>query len=68
MIIVLVRDVKCYVLHELGKQAISFWIEKYPETFDPGYINDDIELLLNNNFPIQHKTQGTALESKMLPT
>ena len=40
--------------HELGKQAISFWIEKYPETLCPRFntkiITDSIELILNNKF------------------
>ena len=35
--------------HELGKQAISFWIEKYPETLHPRFnekiISDGIELI-----------------------
>ena len=38
---------------ELGKQANSFLIEKYPETlyprFDQKIITNGIELILNNN-------------------
>ena len=37
--------------HELGKQAISFWIENYPETLHPRFnkkfITNGIELILN---------------------
>ena len=37
----------------LGKQAILFWIEKYPEIFHPRFnkkiITDGIELILNND-------------------
>ena len=41
------------ILHELGKQAISFRIEKYPETLYPRFNKkitiDGIKLILNNN-------------------
>ena len=63
--------------HELGKQAILFWIEKYSETLHPRFnkkfITDDIELILNNNFfqidNINYiKILGTAMGTKMAPT
>ena len=60
--------------HELGKQAISFWIDKYPDTlylrFNKKII---IEIILNNNsFQFNNinyiQTQGTAMGTKMTPT
>ena len=54
--------------HELRKQAISFWIEKYQETFHPRFkqkfITDSIELILNNNLQIrQHLFPQTSWNS-----
>jgi len=63
--------------HDLGKTAISFWIEKYPEIlhsrFNKQFIIDGIELILNNNsFQFNNKnyiqTLGTAMGTKMAPT
>ena len=65
------------ILHELGKQVISFWIEKYPETLYPRFkkklITDGImELILNNN-SFQFKSKNyiqiseTAMKTKMAP-
>ena len=63
--------------HELRKQAISFWIDKYPDILHPRFnkkfIIEGIEIILNNNFfqfnninDIQ--TLGTAMGTKMVPT
>ena len=53
MIIFDLTNLYSNILHELGKQAISFCIEKYPETLHPRFnkklITDGIELILNNN-------------------
>ena len=63
--------------HELGKQAISFLIDKYPETlhprFDKQFITDGIELILDNNsfqfnYVIYIQTLGTAMGTKLAPT
>ena len=39
--------------HELGKQVISFWIDKYPDTLYPRFNKkfniESIEIILNNN-------------------
>ena len=61
------------ILHELGKQAISFWIEKYPETLNPTFNFDGIKLTLNNNsFQFNNKIYiqplGTAMGTKTSPT
>ena len=62
--------------HKLGKQAISFWIDKYPDTLHPRFnkkINiEGIEILLNNNsFKFNNinyiQTQGIAMGTKMAP-
>ena len=62
------------ILRKLGKQAISFWIEKYPEILHPRFnkkfITDDMELILSNNFlQFDHinyiQTLRTAMEIKM---
>ena len=58
--------------HELGKQAISYWIEKYPDTLHPrfkkNFITETIEIILNNNsfqFNINYiQTLGTATGQK----
>ena len=59
--------------HELGKQAISFWIEKYPETLHPRFnkkiIKNGIGLILNNNsfqFNVNYiQTLGTVMGTKI---
>ena len=62
------------ISHELGKQAISFWIDKYPETLYPrfykNFITDGIDLILNNYFSQFNNvnyilTLGTAIGTKM---
>ena len=63
--------------HELGKQAISFLIDKYPDTLHPRFsktfIIDGIEIILNNNsFQFNNinyiQTLGTAIGTKLAPT
>ena len=63
--------------HELGKQAISFWIDKYPDTLHPRFkkklIIEGIEIILNNNsFQFNNinyiQTLGIAMGTKMAPT
>ena len=60
--------------HELGKQTISFWIDKYPETLHPKFNkNYHREISLNNN-PLQFNNMnyiqilGTIMGTKMAPT
>ena len=66
----------CKISPELGKQAISYLREKYPETLHPRFnkkfITDGIELILNNNsFQFDNmnyiQTLGTAMRTKMTP-
>ena len=60
-------------LHELGKQAISFWIGKHPETLYPRFyekfITDGIDLILYNSFQFDNinyiRTLGAAMGTKM---
>ena len=63
--------------HELEKQAISFWIDKHPDTLHPrfnkNFIIGCMEIILNNNSfqfnNINHiQTLGTAMGTKMEPT
>ena len=63
--------------HELGKQAISFWIDKHPDTLHPRFnknlIIEGIEIILNNNsfqfLKINYiQTLGKAIGTKMAPT
>ena len=65
------------ISHELGKRAISFGIEKYPETFYPRFnkkfITDGIELIQNkNSFHFNNinyiQTLGTTMGIKIIPT
>ena len=61
-----VTNLYCNITHELGKQAISFGIDKYPDTLH-------IEIILNNNsFQLNNinyiETLGTAMGTKMAPT
>ena len=41
------------LFHELGKQAISFWFDKYPDTLHPRFskkmIIQGIDITLHNN-------------------
>ena len=61
----------------LGKQTISFWIGKYPNTLHPRFnkrfIIEGIKLILNNNSFQFNKvdyiqTLGTAMGAKMVST
>ena len=63
--------------HELGKQTISFWIDKHPDTLHPRFykifIIEGIETILNDNSFQFNKfnyiqTLGTAMGTKMAPT
>ena len=64
------------ISHELRKQVILFWIEKYPETLHPKFnkeiIPDGIELILNNFFQLDNinyiQTKKTAIGTKMTAT
>ena len=52
-----ITNLQSNIPHELGKQAISFWIEKYPETLHPTFNKDSItggiELILKKYlFPV----------------
>ena len=48
-----VNNLNCNIFHELEKQTISFWTQKWAEPshprFNKKYIPDGIELILNNN-------------------
>ena len=48
-----VTNFSTVIFHKLRKQAISFWIDEYPEILHPRFnqkiITDSIELILNNN-------------------
>ena len=62
--------------HELGKQAITFWIDKYPNTLHPRFfkiIIEGIEIILNNNsFQFDNinyiQTLGRAMGTRIVPT
>ena len=65
-----VTEIYGNVPHELGKQAISFWIENYQKHYTQDlskkFITDGIELILNNNsFRYDHKnyiqSPGTSM-------
>ncbi len=72
-------DVKCLysnITHELGIQAISFWIDKTPHMIHPrfpkDFILDAIKIILeNNNFEFGDtdylQTLGTAMGTKFAP-
>ena len=49
-----ITNVYSKIHDELGKQNLSFWREKFPETLHPRFnkrmITDGIELILNNKF------------------
>ena len=62
--------------HELGIQAVRFWLEKYPETlngrFSNEFILEGIRLILENNtFSFNDKyykqVKGTAMGTKFAP-
>ena len=71
-----VTNLYCNIPYELGKQAITFWIDKYPDTLHPRcnkkFIIEGIEIILNNksfqfnNINYIH-TLGTAMGTKMVP-
>ena len=62
--------------HKSRKQAISFWILKYPEALQPRFnlkiITDGIELILDISYQFDHisfiQTLGTSMGTKMAPT
>ena len=61
------------ISHELGKQDISFSIEKHPETLNPRFnkkiITDGIELIRNDkSFRFDNKNHITAMGTKITPT
>ena len=62
--------------HELGIEAINYWLNKYPENirarFSKKFILEGIELILNNNsfyFDVSFYRQikGTAMGTKFAP-
>ena len=72
-----VTNLYCNIPYELGKQAISIWINKYPDTSHPRFrkkiIIEDIEIILSNyvfqfNNINYFLTLGTAMGTKMAPT
>ena len=65
------------ISHELGKQAIAFWLDKYPDTlyprFDKKLVIESLEIILNyNSFQFKNinciQTTGKAMGTKMAPT
>ena len=63
--------------HELGKKAILFWLDKFPETLNPrfnnNFISDALEIILKQNtfqFNNLHYIQliGTAMGTKTAPS
>ena len=65
------------ILHKLGKQALSVWIEKYPGTlhkrFKKIFVLDGMELILNYIFfqfdnKNNIKTFGSVLGNEITPT
>ena len=72
-----VTDLYSNIPYELGKPAISFWIDKHPNTLHPrfskNFIIEGIKIILNynsiqfcNNNYIQ--ALGNAMGTKMAPT
>ena len=62
--------------HELGKEAIRYWVEKHPEMLHPrfkgDFIIESLDLILNNNsfqFDDNNYIQilGTAMGTKVAP-
>lgn len=62
--------------HELGKQAIKYWIQRHPEILHPrfneDFIIDSLDLILkNNSFQFNNNNYiqilGTAMGTKMAP-
>jgi len=63
--------------HDFGIEAISYWLDRYPEIihdrFDKEFIVKGLELILkNNNFSFNslffNKCKGTAMGTKVAPT
>ena len=63
--------------HNLGREAISYWLDKNPELlpsrFDKTFIIDSLTIILeNNNFSFNNKyynqIKGTAMGTKVAPT
>lgn len=63
--------------HELGAEAISFWLDKYPdllnERFSKVFVQEGLKLVLeNNNFCFNeawfNQIKGTAMGTKVAPT
>lgn len=63
--------------HDLGLDAISFWLDKHPELiphrFSKQFIIEGIQIILeNNNFSFNgsfyNQTKGTAMGTKMAPS
>lgn len=63
--------------HDLGLEAISFWLDKYPELiadrFNKTFIIEALKIILENNFFSFNKdyfkqTKGTAMGTKVAPT
>ena len=63
--------------HDLGLEAISFWLNKHPELiqqrFSKQFILEGIRIILeNNNFSFNglfyNQSKGTAMGTKMAPT
>jgi hypothetical protein len=63
--------------HELGRQAIEYWIREHPDIlhnrFNEKFVLDSIEIILTNNtFQFDNRNYlqllGTAMGTKMAPT
>ncbi|MCG8076000.1 MAG: GIY-YIG nuclease family protein, partial [Candidatus Thiodiazotropha taylori] len=63
--------------HTLGQEAVSYWLEKYPELiserFSKDFILEGLKLILeNNNFSFNdlhfNQSKGTAMGTKVAPT
>ena len=62
--------------HNLGLEAVKYWIEKYPDTlnsrFSKEFILDGIKLILENNIfcfndTFYRQEKGTAMGTKFAP-
>ena len=65
------------ITHELGLEAIHYWLHTHPESLHPRipheFITDSLKIILENNsfsFGTQNylQIQGTAMGTKMAPT
>jgi hypothetical protein len=65
------------ITHELGLQAVEYWLHKHPETLisriPSKFISESLKIILeNNSFSFGTKNyiqiQGTAMGTKMAPT